>query len=141
MSAYAYNLAGQLTEQTYPSGRVVRNVFDAYGDLSQVLSRKNQSSGVHAYASQFAYNAAGAVTSMRLGSGRWESTQFNSRLQPTRIALGSVHGATDLLKLDYGYSCSSFGVPKTFRLSEEFSKWRRLPQTRVSSIVTRSGSI
>lgn len=35
----------------------------------------------------FTYNAAGAVTSLKLGNGKFESTQFNSRLQPTRIAL------------------------------------------------------
>ena len=35
--------------------------------------------------------------------GKWESTQFNSRLQPTQIALGVTQGATNLLKLDYSY--------------------------------------
>jgi hypothetical protein len=40
---------------------------------------------------------------MQLGNGRWESTQFNSRLQPTQIALGSVQNGTDKLKLDYQY--------------------------------------
>ncbi len=55
----------------------------------------------------FTYNAAGAVTSMQLGNGRWESTQFNSRLQPTQIALGATTGATDLLKLDYSYGTTN----------------------------------
>ncbi len=43
---------------------------------------------------------------MQLGNGRWESTVFNSRLQPVQIALGSTGTgaqAHDLLKLDYGY--------------------------------------
>jgi hypothetical protein len=50
---------------------------------------------------------------MQLGNGRWESTTFNSRLQPTQIALGktapTVNGqgqtvySTELLKLDYQY--------------------------------------
>ncbi len=53
------------------------------------------------------YNAAGAVTSMQLGNGRWESTQFNSRLQPTQIALGATNGATNLLKLDYAYGTTN----------------------------------
>jgi RHS repeat-associated protein len=43
------------------------------------------------------------MTSVQLGNGRWESTQFNNRLQPTQIALGTTQGATDLLKLEYGY--------------------------------------
>jgi RHS repeat-associated protein len=100
---YTYNLAGALVEQQYPSGRVVKNVLDSNGDLAIVQSKKNASSGFWHYADAFSYNAAGAVTSMQLGNGRWESTQFNSRLQPVQIALGSVQSATNLLKLDYSY--------------------------------------
>jgi len=102
--SYVYNLAGMLTEETYPSGRVVKNVLDAEGDLSIVQSKKNQNAGYWNYASHFSYTAAGAVSSMQLGNGRWESTQFNSRLQPTQIALGTTpQSLTNLLKLDYTY--------------------------------------
>ena len=41
---------------------------------------------------------------MQLGNGKWESTQFNSRLQPTQIALGTVQNGTDKLKLDFTYN-------------------------------------
>jgi hypothetical protein len=44
---------------------------------------------------------------MRLGNGRFESTQFNSRLQPTQIALGTSAGNTSLLKLNYDYGTTS----------------------------------
>ena len=41
---------------------------------------------------------------MQLGNGNWESTRFNSRLQPTQIALGTTElSLTNLLKLDYEY--------------------------------------
>ncbi len=100
---YAYNLSGAMIEQQYPSGRKVQNVLDADGSLEMVKSRKNTSSGYHAYANNFTYNAAGAVTSVQLGNGTWESTAFNSRLQPTQIALGATQGATGLLDLDYTY--------------------------------------
>ena len=106
-TGYVYNLSGALIEQTYPSGRVVKNVIDGNGDLSIVQSRKNASHGYWNYANSFTYNAAGAVTSMQLGNGRWESTQFNSRLQPTQIALGATNGATNLLKLDYSYGTTA----------------------------------
>jgi hypothetical protein len=43
---------------------------------------------------------------MRLGNGRYESTQFNSRLQPTQIALGTSANNTSLLKLNYDYGNS-----------------------------------
>lgn len=102
-SAYTYNLSGALVEQTYPSGRIVKNVLDNNGDLSLVQSRKNQNFGYHTYASSFTYNAAGSMTSMQLGNGRWESKQFNSRLQPTQIALGATQGAANLWQMQYEF--------------------------------------
>ncbi len=51
-----------------------------------IQSKKNSDSGYWSYANSFSYNAAGAVTSMQLGNGHWESTTFNSQLQPTQIA-------------------------------------------------------
>jgi hypothetical protein len=38
---YRYNLSGALVELKYPSGRVVRNVLYAEGDLKTVKSQKN----------------------------------------------------------------------------------------------------
>lgn len=101
---YTYNLSGALIEQKYPSGRVVKNVLDNDGDLSIVQSKKNQNAGFWNYADNFTYTAAGAVSSMQLGNGRWESTQFNSRLQPLQIALGTVQNGTDKLKLNFSYN-------------------------------------
>jgi len=106
-TGYVYNLSGALIEQTYPSGRVVKNVLDNNGDLSLVQSKKNSAYGFFTYANSFTYNPAGALTSMQLGNGRWESTQFNSRLQPTQIALGVTQGATNLLDLDYSYGTTA----------------------------------
>ena len=44
---------------------------------------------------------------MPVGNGRWESTQFNSRLQLTQIALGTVQNGTDKLKLNYDYGTTA----------------------------------
>ena len=100
---YTYNLSGALVEEAYPSGRVVKNVLNNDGDLSIVRSKKNSTAGYWNYADSFTYSPAGTVTSLQLGNGYWESTQFNSRLQPTQIALGTLPGATNTLKLDYAY--------------------------------------
>ncbi|MDQ3801733.1 MAG: RHS repeat-associated core domain-containing protein [Acidobacteriota bacterium] len=107
---YKYNLSGGLVEQTYPSGRVVKNIVDDNGDLSSVQSKKNQNSGFWSYASHFTYTATGQISSVQLGNGRWEHTQFNSRLQPVQIALGKVRNAADLLKLDYSYGTWENGM-------------------------------
>ena len=100
---YTYNLSGALIEEKYPSGRVVKNIVDNNGDLSAVQSKKNANAGYWNYAENFTYDPAGAATSLQLGNGHWESTKFNSRLQPTQIALGSTGDATNLLKLNYSY--------------------------------------
>jgi RHS repeat-associated protein len=47
--------------------------------------------------------SAGAVSSMRLGNGKFENTTFNSRLQPIQIGLGSSATSQNLLKLNFDY--------------------------------------
>lgn len=106
-SGYTFNLGGALIEQTYPSGRVVKNVIDGNGDLSLVQSKKNATFGYWNYASSFTYSASDALTGIQFGNGRWESTTFNSRLQPTQIALGTTPGSTNLLDLDYSYGTTA----------------------------------
>ena len=91
-----------LIERKYPSGRVVKTTLDADGDLSKVESRKTGAT-LKTYADNFAYTAAGAVSSMKLGNGNWESTVFNNRLQPIQIALGTSQNATNLLQLGFTY--------------------------------------
>lgn len=100
---YVYNLSGDLIEETYPSGRRVKNTIDNAGQFLQVQSKKNAASGYWTYADSFTFTAAGAVSSMQLGNGHWESTSFNERLQPIQIALGSTPAATNLLRLNYSY--------------------------------------
>ncbi|MFN0277216.1 MAG: RHS repeat-associated core domain-containing protein [Pyrinomonadaceae bacterium] len=106
---YTYNLAGTLIEETYPSGRKVRNTLDANGDLSMVESRKTASGGYWKYGRNFQYDAAGGVTLMQLGNGLYERTDYNTRLQPTQIMLSPFASLQPppqriLLKLDYTYN-------------------------------------
>lgn len=109
--SYSYDLAGNMISQTYPSGRVAASEYDAAGRLAGV---KNQSSGLY-YAGAAAtdatnrlqYTAHGATSQMRLGNGLWEHTNFNSRLQPTQIGLGTASTNSSVLQLDYGYGTTS----------------------------------
>lgn len=100
---YTYNLIGFLTEQRYPSGREVKTKLDQYGKISAVQSKKNQNSGFWNYAHHFSYTASGSIASVQLGNGKWESSIYNSRFQPTQIALGTTQNTTDLLKINYEY--------------------------------------
>ena len=107
-STYKYNLSGALISQTYPSGREVNNFFDDAGDVSAVSGRVPTKS-YRTYISNIDYDftSTGATSQVQLGNGRWESTEFNKRLQPTQIALGTTQGATNLLKLNYSYGSTN----------------------------------
>ena len=106
-TAYTYNLSGAIIEETYPSGRVVKNVLNNDGELAILQSKKNANAGFFNYAGNITYNAAGAVEKMRLGNGRWETAAYNSRVQVTQIGLGTTDQAQDLLKLEYSYGTST----------------------------------
>lgn len=96
--SYQYDQVGHLISETYPSNRTVTFGYDAAGRINDV------SSGATRYASALSYAPNGAVTDLKLGNGLWEHTTFDpARLQPTEIDLGSTQGASDKLKLNYGY--------------------------------------
>jgi YD repeat-containing protein len=80
----------------------VKNTLDADGDLAQVQSAKSGGT-LQNYANAFTYTSAGAVSSMRLGNGKFGNTTFNSRLQPIQIGLGSSATNQNLLKLNFDY--------------------------------------
>jgi RHS repeat-associated protein len=101
-SAYTYNLSGALVEETYPSGRVVRNEFKSDGDLAKISSRKSTDAVMSPYATGFSYTADGKIKQLTLGNHLLESASFNNRLQVTELDLGHST-AGDLWKLGYEY--------------------------------------
>jgi RHS repeat-associated protein len=101
MPEYNYNLAGSLTSEKYPSGRVITTTYDNAGRLSSVSGQMETISTP--YASDFAYTAHGAVKDMKLGNNLYEHASFNNRLQPKEMDLGTTLGAGDKLKLEYAY--------------------------------------
>lgn len=109
--SYAYNLASEMTSQTYPSGRVVQTEYDGAARLAGV---KNQSTGLYWAGASAAdtvnriqYASHGAVSAMKLGNGKWEHTNFNNRLQPSQIGLGASSADSSTLKLDYTYGSTT----------------------------------
>jgi RHS repeat-associated protein len=109
-TSYAYNLAGELTSQTYPSGKEVRTSYDTAGRITGV-SRYNSNIFDKTYASAFTYTPHGAVSALSLGgtvaSPVMQETMFyNSRLQPTMIELRKVSGNDLMLRLDYLYGAT-----------------------------------
>lgn len=102
-SSYKYNLAGILLEQTYPSGRVVKEFLTNDGNLSAISSRA-WNGQFKTYASNFSYTASGVVKSLQIGNGLWESAKLNSRQQVTELNLGTspTDGSKWQMKYDYG---------------------------------------
>src|SRR6266852_702741 len=94
---YQYNLAGQLTQVTYPSTRAVQQSYDAIGRLSAIAS------GATNYATSFGYNPAQQVTGFSYGNGVTASLGYSAdRLQLTSLAY-AIGGST-LFSLGYGYT-------------------------------------
>lgn len=99
---YRYNLSGGLIEQTYPSGRIVRNYLDQDGGLNVVTSKA--SNGLNKIvASKFDYTASGGIKKMKLGNGLWETAQVNERMQLTQVGLGTTSTNNSLFMVDYEY--------------------------------------
>jgi RHS repeat-associated protein len=112
---YAYNAAGSLISETYPSGRTVTTTYDAAGRASQ-LSGTPSGGTLKQYAGSpalpIAYWAHGAIYQMGLGNSLFEKWNYNARLQPISIALGTSTAPSSVrgLTLDY-QPTGSTGLP------------------------------
>ena len=107
---YGYNLASEMTSETYPSGRQVITEYDTAGRIAGV---KKDATTYYAggtasdAANRIQYAPQGGVSVMKLGNGKWEHALFNNRLQPYEIGLGANSLDSGLLKLEYTYSNSN----------------------------------
>ena len=116
--AYAYDRAGNLIRQRYPSDRVVDYVYDGAG---RIAGAKTGADGWYAGGTgtnAVDYEPHGGVKQLLLGNGLWEQRRYNVRLQPTQIGLGTTQATggltatgtrptASLLLLDYSYGAGS----------------------------------
>lgn len=75
-----YDLAGNVTQLTYPDGRVVSQLWNSAGRLSSVNGGALGTGG-SPFISNIQYFPTGAVQSQTLGNSVTETTGINSRLQ------------------------------------------------------------
>jgi RHS repeat-associated protein len=92
---YGYNLAGQLTIEKYPSGKIFNYSVDDFGRL------QNVSDNQRTYLNGVIFNDKGLLTQMNLGNGTSEIFGYNDRFQMTSQNLNK--GSQVLQKYDYGY--------------------------------------
>lgn len=81
--AYAYNLAGGLISETYPSGRVVTTGYDGANRQNQVLG--TLAGQGKSYVTNGSYTAHGAPTLYTYGNNVWPFIMYNNRLQPNQL--------------------------------------------------------
>jgi hypothetical protein len=115
--SYAYNLAGSLTNMTYPSGRSVTTGYDAVGRpgaLSGSLGgvAKNYVDVLNGASCSpcIAYAPHGGVVQMDISQGAggtWainEQHAYNNRLQPRSIIATRVASGQTIRGLTFGYA-------------------------------------
>src|SRR5258708_30123801 len=111
-NAYAYNIAGELTQITYPSGRIVQQSVDAIGRLCEIApSTTGCGTAASPYATGYGYNVASQMTGFKYGNGIYASLGFSSdRLQlncldysTTNRSGSCFHDSTTKFGLSYGY--------------------------------------
>ncbi len=109
-TSYGYNLAGEVSSVTYPSGRVVQQSYDAIGRLCGVgASGATCTTGTN-YASGYGYNTAFQVTGFNYGNGVAANMTYSAdRLQLT--SLSYAKSGTTLLGLNYWYKTDSTNCP------------------------------
>jgi RHS repeat-associated protein len=111
---YAYNLASEMTQITYPSSRVVKQTFDALGRLCGVGASGSTCSSGTTYASGYNYNSAGEVTGFNYGNGVVANLSYSpDRLQlhclqydTTSVSDPCTKDSSALFMLTYGYGSS-----------------------------------
>jgi RHS repeat-associated protein len=102
-TSYAYDELNEVTQTTYPSGRVVQQSYDAVARLCEVApSTTGCGTAASPYATGYAYNVASQVTGFNYGNGVAASATYSpDRLQLTSLAYAK--GTSTLFSLNYAY--------------------------------------
>lgn len=112
-TGYQYNVDGELTQLTYPSGRIVQYSYDAVGNLCAVAPTTTgcgNSTSPYLTIASSAYDAAGRPLTATYGNGVSASATYNP--QTFELAtLGFTKGTTTLFALKYFYQNDSSNCP------------------------------
>jgi RHS repeat-associated protein len=108
-----YDLAGNMTDFTYPDGRHIKQNWNTSGQLNLITYADWNGQPVnYPYASGITYSPLGAMSSMTLGNGATESISYNNRSQPCEIksSFPAAPGSSTMLgALDHQYFYGSTG--------------------------------
>jgi RHS repeat-associated protein len=112
----AYNLAGAVTEQTYPSGHKVNYTYDAAGDLEKFTGDLGTGGSPRTYADFIDYNAQGQMLYEQFGTNTvlHHNLHYNARGQLFDVRLGTQNGSRSTHVVNWGNATWDRGAIRTF---------------------------
>lgn len=137
-TGYGYNLANELTQIIYPSGRVVQQSVDPIGRLCEVApTTTGCGTAATPYATGYSYNTASLVTQMKYGNGIYGSFGFSAdRLQLTCLDYSTTnrsgncaHDATSKFGLTYSYGAAGSNNGQISSISDYVQAGRSMAYT------------
>lgn len=104
-TAYAYDLADNISAITYPSGRIVEYAYDTLGRISGVTTKASAGASSETVASSVAYQPFGPLKGLTYGNGLSLVRTFDNdgRIASHRVSFG----AQDTQNVAYGYDTAS----------------------------------
>ncbi len=100
--AYGYNLIGQLTTETYQSGRMVTNTYMEGARLMNVADETRN------YVMAMTYKPHGGLQSEMWANGAEHTVSYNARLQASERRL--TVGATEVQRYTYSYGATDMAT-------------------------------
>ncbi|HKV28028.1 MAG TPA: hypothetical protein VJN90_07130, partial [Candidatus Acidoferrales bacterium] len=107
---YQYNAGGELTQVTYPSGRVVGYSYDQIGRLCDVAPSSGSCTASNSYASGYSYDSAGHVTGVTFGNGIVGAYNYFPKTAQLS-SLSYAKSGSNLFSLNYWYQHDSTNCP------------------------------
>jgi RHS repeat-associated protein len=108
---YQYNAGNELTQITYPSGRVVQQSYNAVGQLCEVAtSTTGCGTSSSPFATAYAYDASGNITGLTFGNGVTGTYSYSSNREQLST-LSYAKSGTTLFALNYSYQQNSTSCP------------------------------
>lgn len=101
---YVYDLANNLAQITYPSGRVVTYQRDALGRVTNVTTQASAGAAPTVLASAITYQPFGPIASLTYGNGLVLTLSYDQDYRLTEIR--TADGATVVQDLDYTYDAA-----------------------------------
>jgi RHS repeat-associated protein len=108
--SYTYNLASDLSTETYPSGRQITYAYDVANRVTSAMGLFN--TVTTPYASNVTYAPQGPISTLQMGSGVTEAWTFDGvRQQP--ISMTATLAGTQLLNLGWSWVPTVNSKPAT----------------------------